>query len=90
MRLRRLTIQNFRRIADADILLEPSTFLIGPNNTGKSSVIAAIEALLSLESEKLTQADILEQPDGNRADRTIIYWRALGFVNREELEVKGQ
>jgi len=72
MRLRRLTIENFRRIADADILLEPSTFLIGPNNTGKSSVIAAIEALLSLESEKLTQADIFEQPDGNRADRTII------------------
>lgn len=72
MRLRRLSIENFRRIGAADIVLEPATFLIGPNNTGKSSVIAAIEALLSLESEKLAQADILEDPDGTRAENAVI------------------
>ncbi|MCH7726622.1 MAG: AAA family ATPase [Planctomycetes bacterium] len=72
MHLRRLTIDNFRRIAAADILLEPATFLIGPNNTGKRSVIAAIEALLSLESEKLTQTDILVLPDGTRAESAVI------------------
>jgi energy-coupling factor transporter ATP-binding protein EcfA2 len=65
-------MENFRRIGSADILLEPATFLIGPNNTGKSSVIAAIEALLSLESEKLTQADILEDPHGTRAESAVV------------------
>ena len=72
MRIRRLTIENFRRIGSADITLEPATFLIGPNNTGKSSVIAALEALLTLESEKLKQADTLEHPDGARAEKTIV------------------
>jgi len=62
MKISRLDIESFRRIKKADISFEPATFLIGPNNTGKSSVIAALEALLSLENEKLTQSDIFESP----------------------------
>jgi putative ATP-dependent endonuclease of the OLD family len=72
MRICRLSIQNFRRIVDADIFFEPAAFLVGPNNTGKSSVIAALEALFSLESEKLTQNDIHEREDGTRAEQTVI------------------
>ncbi len=62
----RLTLANFRRIRAADLELQPAAFLVGCNNTGKSSVIAALEALLSLDSEKLTQSDILESADGAR------------------------
>lgn len=72
MRVRRLEITNFRRIREADLALEPAAFLVGQNNTGKSSAIAALEALLSLESEKLTQSDILEEQDGGRAEGTTI------------------
>ena len=72
MRIYRLTIENFRRIGNADIFLEPATFLVGPNNTGKSSVIAALEALFSLESEKMIQNDIYEKEDGTRAEQTVI------------------
>jgi putative ATP-dependent endonuclease of OLD family len=72
MRLLRLELKNFRRIAAAAIHFSPSTFIVGPNNTSKSSIIAAIEALLSLEKEKLAQEDILERPDGTRADDTTI------------------
>jgi putative ATP-dependent endonuclease of the OLD family len=72
MRLKRLDIENFRRIENATIHFAPSTFIVGPNNTAKSSVIAALDALLSLEREKLTQSDILERPDGSRADKTTI------------------
>lgn len=46
MRLARIVIKNFRRIAQADIVLEPASFVIGQNNLGKSSVIRAIDALL--------------------------------------------
>lgn len=48
MRLSRIIIKNFRRIELADIQIAPATFLIGQNNYGKSSVIRAMEILLSL------------------------------------------
>lgn len=72
MRLLRLDLQNFRRIENTTIYLSPSTFIVGPNNTAKSSIIAAVEALLSLEKEKLSQQDILERADGTRTGQTSI------------------
>jgi len=42
MRRSRVTINNFRRIEEADIHLAKSTFLIGQNNFGKSSVIRPV------------------------------------------------
>ncbi len=72
MRLLRLDLENFRRIENTTIYLSPSTFIVGPNNTAKSSIIAAVEALLSLEKEKLSQQDILERADGTRTGQTTI------------------
>jgi hypothetical protein len=72
MRLLRLNLENFRRIANTTIYFSPSTFVVGPNNTAKTSIIAAVEALLSLEKEKLSQQDILERADGTRAGQTSI------------------
>ena len=72
MKIQKLAIENFRRIENAVIHLEPASFLIGPNNCSKSSIIAALEALLSLEGTKLTQMDIREKPDGSRAQETVI------------------
>jgi hypothetical protein len=72
MKLLQLDLENFRRIERTTIHLSPSTFIVGPNNTAKSSVVAAVEALLSLEKEKLSQQDILERADGTRAGQTTI------------------
>lgn len=72
MRLIQLDLENFRRIENTSIHLSQSTFIVGPNNTSKSSVIAAIEALLTLESEKLSQQDIMAKYDGTRASQTTI------------------
>src|SRR5690606_16400674 len=47
MRLHRLSIEGFKRINKAEILFGEATFLIGPNNAGKSSILRAIECLLS-------------------------------------------
>ncbi len=47
MRLHSLKIQGFKRIELADVLFGDATFLIGPNNAGKSTVLKAIEWLLS-------------------------------------------
>jgi predicted ATP-dependent endonuclease of OLD family len=45
MRLHKLQIKNFRLIKDCTILFRDATFLIGPNNTGKSSIFSAIDYL---------------------------------------------
>lgn len=68
MKLDKIIIKNFRRISEAEITLASSSFLIGPNNSGKTSVIDAIDALLSLKSEKVTEADFRQMDDGSRAD----------------------
>lgn len=47
MQLFRLRIEGFKRIKSSEILFGDATFLIGPNNSGKSSVFSAIEYLLS-------------------------------------------
>lgn len=72
MRLKRIEIENFRRINRVDITFEPATFIIGPNNYAKSSIIDAVEALLSLEKEKVRLDDFREKPDGVREDNIII------------------
>lgn len=47
MRIHSLKIKGFRRIKCACVLFGDATFLIGANNTGKSTVFKAIEYLLS-------------------------------------------
>ena len=47
MKLHKLKIQNFRKLNNAEILLADATFLIGANNSGKSSTLEAIDVLLN-------------------------------------------
>lgn len=48
MYLHSLKIKGFRKISDAEIIFSPNTtFLIGANNAGKSSVFAALKLFLS-------------------------------------------
>jgi len=47
MKLHSLKISGFRRIQSTEILFGDATFLIGANNAGKSTVLKAVEYLLS-------------------------------------------
>ena len=47
MKLHSLKIEGYKRIKTAEIVFGDATFLIGSNNAGKSSVLKAIEWLLS-------------------------------------------
>lgn len=46
MKISRLSIRNFRGIKSADLLLPDHVVLIGDNNTGKSTVLEAIDLVL--------------------------------------------
>ena len=68
MKLEKIKIKNFRRIEEAELNLASSSFVIGSNNCGKTSVIDAIDALLSLKTEKVSESDFRQLPDGTRAE----------------------
>jgi putative ATP-dependent endonuclease of the OLD family len=47
MKLYQLRIEGYKRIQAATVLFGDATFMIGPNNSGKSSVLGAVRHLLS-------------------------------------------
>ena len=46
MKLKKLTIENFRGLPEVDLELDETTVLIGENNTGKTSILEAIRLCL--------------------------------------------
>lgn len=56
MRLHKIKIEGFRRLKETEIVFGQASFLIGENNVGKSTILSAIELLLS-GKEKLTECD---------------------------------
>ena len=47
MKIHSLAIKGFRRVSETEIYFGDATFLIGANNSGKSTILLAIEYLLS-------------------------------------------
>ena len=70
MRLHSLKIEGFKRIKKADVQLGHATFLIGSNNSGKSSVLKAIESLLSAK-KTLTSQDYYSIVDNETGETKI-------------------
>lgn len=88
MRLSRIVIKNFRRIDFADILLQPTSFVIGQNNIGKSSVIKAVEALLTLTKETVKIEDFRILQDGTRSE-SIEIWGYFSGIDQETANSRG-
>ncbi len=51
MKLYNLKIEGFRRHRETNVIFSDASFLIGENNTGKSSIMKAVELLLTDESK---------------------------------------
>jgi putative ATP-dependent endonuclease of the OLD family len=61
MKITRLKVENFRGIEKAELLLEGDTVLVGDNNTGKSTVLEAIDLVLG--PERLSRYPIIDEHD---------------------------
>jgi len=73
MKLHSLKIEGYKRLKDCQINFGQATFLIGENNVGKSSVLKAIELLLSVKGDKLSEHDysMLFNKEQNENERQV-------------------
>lgn len=76
MRLHELKINNFRKLKDCRIKFRDTTFLIGPNNAGKSSVFAALQHLH--KNSNLDREDFSKEYSG--AEENYIYENEVEIV----------
>ncbi len=79
MILTKINIKNYRSIVDsADISLQRVFAFVGENNSGKSNIIRAIEALMSAGAAGITASDF------NDATKPIIIKGIFDNLNEEE------
>jgi putative ATP-dependent endonuclease of OLD family len=56
MRVREVSWLNYRRLPDAQIVVNDHLVLVGPNDTGKSSVLRAIHLCIGMPHGQLLNA----------------------------------
>jgi putative ATP-dependent endonuclease of the OLD family len=61
MRLRSVTVKNFRALVDVTVDLDETTVLIGENNTGKTSFLEALKLCLAQGASR--RGDIFDDYD---------------------------
>ena len=91
MKLYSLKIEGFRKFQNTTIYFDDATFLIGENNIGKSSVLKAIELILSLK-QKMCIEDFYSLFDDNENQRQvddIVLTAEFRDVNRDASTWRG-
>ncbi|NEL70170.1 ATP-binding protein, partial [Escherichia coli] len=78
MRLDKLTIRNFRKLKDCVVNFRDTTFLIGSNNAGKSSVFKALDYLH--KNSNVSSDDYSKHYNEERED----------FIKATEIEIIGE
>ncbi len=73
----RLRISNFRGIENVEIKLSRTTLLIGVNNSGKTSIIRALQLALGDYSRYLTDDDFHIAHDDTRCEKIIVDVRII-------------
>src|SRR3989344_5836870 len=61
LRIARINIENFRGISKGELLFSGHTVLVGDNNTGKSTVLEAIDLVLG--PERLARRPPIDEHD---------------------------
>lgn len=72
-----IRVAGFRGIKDLEVSLPRITVLIGPNNSGKTSLIKALQLALGDYSRYLTEEDFYIAPDEKRASEIIVDLRIV-------------
>lgn len=84
MKIFKLSIEGYRKHKKTEVYFSDATFLIGENNSGKSSVLKALELLLSVKA-KAKDEDFYKNSVDEKQDKEIVI---TGWFNEIEDEVK--
>ena len=92
MKLKSIEIEGFKKHYSTKILCEDTTFLIGANNAGKSSILKALQYLL--EDKKRMDIDDFccfrnEYNEKEQVDNKVIITAEFSNLNEEALKWKG-
>ena len=79
-----LRIAGFRGIDELEVELSSSTLLIGINNSGKTSVIKAMQLALGDYSRFLSEEDFHIDSDGNSIDEIVVDFRIVPTTTNME------
>ncbi|MBR3182158.1 MAG: AAA family ATPase [Eggerthellaceae bacterium] len=82
MKLNRLKIANCSRVADIDIAVRDNMVLIGPNGSGKTTVLLCLDMLLGMSDQQLRAA--LSREFIRDASRPLVVEAVLGSLNDDE------
>lgn len=81
MRIKHLRIHNYRSIRDLDMECLPLVTLLGPNNHGKSNLLAALEFCLSTSAKPVEQDFFFNRGEGDND-----FWVEITFHELTEQE----
>lgn len=84
MKIFKLSIEGYRKHKKTEVYFSDATFLIGENNSGKSSVLKALELLLSVKA-RAQDEDFYKNSVDEKQDKEIVI---TGWFNEIEDEVK--
>jgi len=82
MRLKRIRIENYRRIQALDVEVRRHLVLVGPNDSGKSSVVRALNLLLGSAGPQLVPS--FSERDFSDLGSPIVVEATLGELTEEE------
>ena len=71
MKLHKLHIDGLRRLQSVDIYFGDATFCIGPNNSGKNSVLIAIDYLLSA-NKRIPDTEYYSEKDAETGETKVV------------------
>ena len=83
MKLSALHIENLRSFAKEDFALHNYTCIVGPNNSGKSTVLRAIQILLNQEKPEP------DEWNASLSDREIVIGGCFSDLTEEERKIPG-
>ena len=92
MKLHSICIEGFRRHTKTEILFSDTTFLIGSNNVGKSSILKALDYLLT-DKKKISEHDYFcilnKNKENQRLTDEVVITAEFRNVPIEAVEWKG-
>lgn len=84
----KIRIKNFRALKDIEINLKPVTILVGANNSGKTTLLRALNSVLGITRSQINQDDLFVDKEGNKSSNEITIDVRIISVDENGVQIK--